>query len=57
MTWTGGFAPVFKGMRTFVLKPRPDGSTEFAMAEDSSGLVLPLVRGSLPDFGRVLELS
>jgi uncharacterized protein YndB with AHSA1/START domain len=25
MTWTGGFAPIFKGVRTFVLKPRSDG--------------------------------
>jgi uncharacterized protein YndB with AHSA1/START domain len=24
MTWTGGFAPIFKGVRTFVLKPRSD---------------------------------
>jgi len=55
MTWTGGLAPSFKGVRTFVLKPRPDGSTEFAMAERFSGLMLPLVRGSLPDFGPVFE--
>jgi uncharacterized protein YndB with AHSA1/START domain len=27
MTWTGGFAPIFKGVRTFVLRPRNDGST------------------------------
>jgi len=25
MTWTGGFAPVFKGVRTFALRPRSDG--------------------------------
>jgi len=31
MTWTGGFAPVFKGVRTFDLKQRNDGSTDFAM--------------------------
>jgi hypothetical protein len=53
MTWTGGFAPVFKGVRTFLLKPRPDGSTDFAMEERFSGLMLPLVRGSMPDFGPV----
>jgi len=30
MSWTGGFAPIFKGVRTFELKPRSDGSTDFA---------------------------
>ncbi len=50
MTWTGGFAPLFKGVRKFELKPRPDGSTDFAMEERFSGLMLPLVKKSLPDF-------
>jgi hypothetical protein len=53
MTWTGGFAPIFKGVRTFTLRPRDDGTTDFAMEERFSGLVLPLVKGSLPDFGPV----
>jgi len=52
MTWTGGVAPIFKGVRTFLLKPRNDGSTYFAMEERFSGLMLPLVKGSMPDFGR-----
>jgi hypothetical protein len=55
MTWTGGFAPMFKGVRTFVLKPRNDGSADFAMEERFSGLMLPLVKGSMPDFGPVFE--
>jgi len=55
MTWTGGFSPVFKGVRTFELRPRPDGSTEFVMEERFSGLMLPLVQRSLPDFGPVFE--
>jgi hypothetical protein len=55
MTWTGGFAPLFKGVRTFTLKARGDGSTDFAMEERFSGLMLPLIRGSLPDFGPVFE--
>jgi hypothetical protein len=55
MTWTGGFAPLFKGVRTFELKPRGDGSTDFAMAERFSGLMLPLVKGKMPDFGPVFE--
>ena len=53
MTWTGGFAPMFTGVRTFELKPRSDGSTNFVMEERFSGLMLPLVKGSMPDFGPV----
>jgi hypothetical protein len=53
MTWTGGFAPVFKGVRTFTLKPRDDGSTDFTMEERFSGLMLPFVGGMLPDFGPI----
>jgi hypothetical protein len=55
MTWTGGFSPLFKGLRTFELTPRADGSTDFVMEERFSGLVLPFVRGSMPDFGPVFE--
>jgi hypothetical protein len=55
MTWTGGFSPVFKGVRTFELTPRADGSTDFVMEERFSGLMLPLVKGSMPDFGPVFE--
>ena len=55
MTWTGGFAPMFKGVRTFQLSARDDGSTDFAMEERFSGLMLPLIKGSLPDFGPVFE--
>ena len=54
MTWTGGFAPIFKGVRTFTLKARGD-STDFAMEERFSSLMLPLIKGSLPDFGPVFE--
>jgi hypothetical protein len=52
MTWTGGFAPIFKGVRTFVLRPRNDGSTDFVMEERFSGLILPLVKGSMPTSAR-----
>jgi hypothetical protein len=55
MTWTGGFSPLFKGVRTFELTPRADGSTDFAMEERFSGLMLPLVRASMPDFGPVFD--
>ena len=55
MTWTGGFAPIFQGVRTLTLKPSSDASTDFAMAERFSGLILPLIRRSLPDFGPIFE--
>ena len=55
MTWTGGFAPVFKGVRTFELEARDGGSIRFAMEERFSGLLLPFVKGSMPDFGPVFE--
>jgi hypothetical protein len=55
MTWTGGFAPLFKGVRTFELTPQPGGSTIFVMQERFSGLMLPIVGHSLPDFGPVFE--
>ncbi|MGN6391932.1 MAG: SRPBCC family protein [Gemmatimonadales bacterium] len=55
MTWAGGVAPLFRGVRTFRLTPGPDGSTDFAMGERFSGLMLPLARGSMPDFGPVFE--
>lgn len=55
MTWAGGVAPLFRGVRTFRLTPRPDGATDFAMQERFSGLMLPLAKGSMPDFGPVFE--
>jgi hypothetical protein len=42
-------------VRTFELRPRGDGSTDFAMEERFSGLILPLLKRSLPDFGPVFE--
>jgi len=55
MTWTGGFAPLFKGVRTFELKSRPDGSTDFIMSERFAGLMLLFVKGAMPDFGPIFE--
>ena len=55
MTWTGGFAPLFKGVRRFTLEPLSDGSTGFAMQEHFSGLILPLVGRKLPDFGPIFK--
>lgn len=55
MIWTGGFAPVFKGVRVFELRPRNERSTDFVMEENFSGLMLPLIKKSLPDFRPVFE--
>lgn len=55
MTWSDGMAPMFKGVRTFTLTPRPNGTTEFRMVEEFKGLMLPMIAGQLPDFGPVFE--
>jgi hypothetical protein len=54
MTWTGGFFPVFKGVRIFELR-KSEVSTKFVMEERFSGLLLPFVKGSMPDFGPVFD--
>jgi hypothetical protein len=55
MTWSDGFAPMFKGVRTFELNPRDDGTTDFSMEERFSGLMLPLAKKAMPDFGPIFE--
>jgi hypothetical protein len=55
MVWRDGLFPMFQGVRTFTLTPVDDGSTEFAMKEVFRGLMLPMIAGSLPDFGPVFE--
>jgi hypothetical protein len=51
MTWSGGMPlGLFKGVRTFELTP--DGaSTRFAMREEYTGPMLPLIWRSMPDLG------
>ena len=55
MVWSEGVAPMFKGVRTFSLQPGSDGATRFSMSETLAGLMLPMIKGSLPDFGPVFE--
>ena len=55
MVWSDGFAPMFKGVRTFALAPAGDGRTAFSMVEVLSGAMLPMIKGSLPDFGPSFE--
>lgn len=55
MVWEDGAPPMFKGVRTFTLSPRDNGSIDFSMVEVFSGLMLPMIAGSLPDFGPSFE--
>jgi hypothetical protein len=55
MVWSDGAAPMFKGVRTFTLQGRDDGTTDFSMAEVFAGIMLPMIRPSLPDFGPPFE--
>lgn len=54
MTWSDGMAPMFKGVRTFELQPEGD-ATRFVMTEVFTGIMLPMIAGSLPDFVPVFE--
>jgi hypothetical protein len=55
MVWQDGAPPMFKGVRTFTLVPGANGSVEFSMVEVFSGLMLPMIAGSLPDFAPSFE--
>lgn len=55
MVWSDGAAPMFKGTRTFDLTAPSPETTRFEMDEVFAGLMLPMIRGSLPDFGPVFE--
>ena len=50
MVWGDGFAPMFRGERTYTLTPTDSGCT-FTMTEVFSGLMFPMIAGSLPDMG------
>src|SRR5262249_27791886 len=50
LVWRDGRAPIFSGVRTYLLTPRADDATDFSMEEVFSGLMLPMIAGSLPDF-------
>src|SRR5271165_1562907 len=50
MVWSSGMPlGLFKGERTFDLRPSADGSVEFSMREEYSGLMAPLITKSIPD--------
>jgi uncharacterized protein YndB with AHSA1/START domain len=54
MIWSDGFYPMFRGLRSFELSPSGEGS-RFRMEERFEGLMLPMIRSSLPDFAPIFE--
>jgi hypothetical protein len=54
MVWSDGNA-MFKGVRTYTFSPKQDTTTDFSMSEVYTGLMLPMIAGSLPDFAPVFE--
>lgn len=55
MVWRDGSAPMFQGVRTYSLTATPAGGCTFHMEEVLSGLMLPMIKGSLPDFRPTFE--
>ncbi len=56
MVWSGGMPlGLFKGVRTFQLRPASGGITRFEMREEYSGPMLPLIWRSMPDLGPSFE--
>ena len=50
MTWSGGMPlGLFKGIRTYRLTPGTEGTTDFHMREDYSGLLAGMITKSIPD--------
>jgi hypothetical protein len=50
MVWSGGMPlGLFNGERVFTLSPQSDGRVEFAMREEFTGLLAPLITRSIPD--------
>jgi hypothetical protein len=50
MVWSGGMPlGLFLGKRTYTLTPTNDGAIEFAMREEFTGLLAPLITKSIPD--------
>jgi hypothetical protein len=54
MMWSDGFAPMFRGARTYEVTPTERGC-RFVMREEFSGVMLPMIAGSLPDFTASFE--
>lgn len=55
LVFSDGMAPMFKGVRTYTLDGKPDGSTDVSVVEVFSGIMLPVIARSLPDFKPAFE--
>lgn len=49
LVWEDG-GRAFRGVRTFTLTARDDGTTDFTMAEVFTGSMMGMIEGKLPDF-------
>ena len=56
MVWTGGMPlGLLNGVRTFTVTPKSDGSIEFTVREEFSGLLLPIFGKTIPDLTKTFE--
>jgi hypothetical protein len=52
MEWSGGMPlGLFRGVRTFTLRPAADGTTDFRVREEYTGPLLGMMWRSMPDLG------
>jgi len=50
MVWANGMPlGLFRGVRTYELRPTSDGGTEFSMVEAFSGPLAPMITKAIPD--------
>ncbi|MEO0324778.1 MAG: SRPBCC domain-containing protein [Myxococcota bacterium] len=54
MVWGDGFAPMFRGDRTYEVTTT-EGGCRFSMVEVFRGAMLPMIAKSFPDFGPIFE--
>ncbi len=54
MVWEDG-GKAFRGVRTYTLTAREDGTTDFTMAEVITGTMLKMIEPKLPDFAPSFE--
>ncbi len=55
LVFSDGFALMVSVVRTFTLKSKTDGTTDFSMVEVFKGIMLPMIKNSLPDFKENFE--
>lgn len=55
MVWESGMGAMFSGVRTYTLTAKGGGVTEFSMVEIFKGMMLPMIKSSLPDFKESFE--